>query len=379
MVSVSPMLEITDAVLEVGGETLRVCMQCGTCTGVCPWNLVDEFSPRLLIRLVSLGIEGYEADSLWNCVTCATCVSRCPRQIDIIDIIRATRSVMLESGIVPPLYRVPLSSLRNEGNPWSSPRSERLEWAEKIDVPEFSETTENLFFACCTHAYDARNRKALRDMASLLLKGGVSIGVIGTEESCCGDQAHKCGGLETYTTLQDSNKELFNSKGVQKIIASSPHCMNAFNKYYGGRFNSVHYTQIFDRIIKEGTLIPKNEVPLKVAYHDPCYLGRHNGIYEEPRNVLRSIPGLEYIELPRSRAKSLCCGGGGGGIWSEVEVDKRFSVLRINEAKEAGAQVIATACPFCTIMLEDGLRAIGIEEEEMKVRDVAELLHMSVE
>lgn len=379
MASVSPMLEITDAVLEVGGETLRVCMQCGTCTGVCPWNLVDEFSPRLLIRLVSLGIEGYEEDSLWNCVTCATCVSRCPRQVDIIDIIRATRSVMLESGIVPPLFRVPLSSLRNDGNPWSSSRSERMEWAEKMDIPEFSEATENLFFACCTHAYDARNRKALKDMASLLLKGGVSMGVIGTEESCCGDQAHKCGGLETYTTLQDSNKELFASKGVQKIIASSPHCMNAFNKYYDGNFNSVHYIQVFDRLIKEGKLVPKNEAPLKVAYHDPCYLGRHNGIYEEPRNVLRSIPGLEYIELPRNRAKSLCCGGGGGGIWSEVEVEKRFSVLRINEAKEAGAQVIATACPFCTIMLEDGLRALGIEEEEMKIRDVAELLHESVE
>ena len=379
MVSVSPMLEITDAVLEVGGETLKVCIQCGTCTGVCPWNLVQEFSPRLLIRLVSLGIEGYEEDSLWNCVTCATCVTRCPREIDIIDVIRSTRSVMLESGIVPPLYRVPLSSLRNDGNPWSFPRSERMDWTKDIEVPEFCETTENLLFACCTHAYDTRNRKALKEMTSLLLKGGVSMGVIGTEESCCGDQAHKCGSLDTYMTLEDSNSELFASKGVGKIVASSPHCMNMFNKHYTGDFEALHYTQVLDKLISEGMLTPKKDVPLKVAYHDPCYLGRHNGIYEEPRNVLQSIPGLEYIELPRNRERSLCCGGGGGGIWSEVDVEKRFSVLRINEAKEAGAQVIATACPFCTIMLEDALKAVGIEEDEMKILDVAELLYESVE
>lgn len=379
MTSVSPMLEITDAVLEIGGETLKVCMQCGTCTGVCPWNLVDEFSPRHLLRLVSLGIEGYEQDVLWNCVTCATCVTRCPREIDIIDVIRSTRTVMLESGMVPPMFRSPLSSLRNHGNPWSSPRSERMDWAKDLDVPEFCETTENLLFACCTHVYDARNKKALREMTSLLLKGGVSIGLIGTEESCCGDQAYNCGSLEIYTALENSNSELFASKGVGKIIASSPHCMNMFKKHYSSDFELRHYTQVFDELINEGRLAPKKDMPLNVAYHDPCYLGRHNGIYEAPRNVLQSIPGVNYIELPRNREKSLCCGGGGGGIWAEVEVEKRFSVLRINEAREAGVQVIATACPFCMIMLEDGLKAVGIDEEEMKVQDVAELLYESVE
>ena len=379
MTAVTPMLEIADVIMEVGGEDLKVCMQCGTCTGVCPWNLVDEFSPRLLLRLVSLGIEGYEQDSLWNCVTCATCVSRCPRQIDIIDVIRSTRSVMLESGVVPTEYRVPLGAMRNEGNPWGSPRSERMDWTEEINIPEFSEQTENLLFACCTHAYDARNKKVLKEMASLLLKGGASIGVIGAEESCCGDQAHHCGSLDTYTGLDESNTELFTSKGVRKIIASSPHCMNTFNKHYEEDFETIHYTQTFDALIREGKLTPGKEVPLKVAYHDPCYLGRHNGIYEEPRNVLRSIPGLEYVELPRNREKALCCGGGGGGIWSEVDVEKRFSVLRVNEAIEAGAQVIATACPFCMIMLEDGLKAAGIDEEKMKILDVAELLYSSIE
>jgi len=379
MSAIAPMLEITDAVMEVGGETLKICIQCGTCTAVCPWNLVDEFSPRELLRLVSFGIEGYEQDSLWNCVTCATCVDRCPRGVDMVDVIRSARSLLIEGGIVPPLFRAPFGSLRNEGNPWNSPRSQRADWTADLGMPEFSEETENLFYACCTHAYDARNKKVLKEMASLLLKGGVSMGVIGTEESCCGDQAHKCGGIEIFMSLESANSELFDSKGVEKIIASSPHCMNMFKKHYPGDYQPRHYTQVFDELIEKEKITPQKEVPLKVAYHDPCYLGRHNGIYEEPRRVLKSIPGLEFVEFPRNRRFSLCCGGGGGGIWTEVEKEKRFSVLRIEEAREVGAQVIATACPFCMIMFEDALKALGIEEDEMKIMDVAELLYQSVE
>lgn len=373
------MLEIADVIMEIGGDTLNQCMQCGTCTAVCPWNLVKDYNPRQLIKLVSLGLEGYEQDSLWDCVSCGTCVDRCPRKIDMIDVIRSTRSILIEEGgSIPPLFRAPFGSLHNEGNPWTSPREDRHKWNENVGVPLFDENTEELFFACCTNAYDARNIKTLKVIASLLLKGGTSMGVIGTEESCCGDQVHRCGGLEIYTELEESNTELFTTKGVSKIITSSPHCLNTFTKLYENPFETRHYTQVLDELIKEGKLTPKNEVPLKVAYHDPCYLGRHNGIYEEPRNVLQSIPGLEYIELPRNRENSLCCGGGGGGIWSEVEVENRFGVLRLKEAKEAGAEVVATACPFCTIMLEDSLKALGLEEE-IQILDVAELLHKSIE
>ena len=378
MSTVTPMLEITEAILEVGGETLNQCIQCGTCTGVCPWNLVDEFSPRQLLRLVCLGLEGYEQDALWNCVTCSNCVNRCPREIDIIDVIRSTRSTIIWMSSVPPMYRAPFSSLHNDGNPWSSPRAERMDWNKDVAVPKFEKNTEYFFFACCTNAYDNRNKKILKEIAQLLLKGSVSMGIIGTDESCCGDQAHKCGGLDVYTELEENNKDLFNSNGVKKIIATSPHCMNMFNKHYDENYVSYHYTQILDKLINEGKLVPKKEIPMKIAFHDPCYLGRHNGIYEEPRNVLKSIPGVEFTELPRNRENSLCCGGGGGGIWSEVDVDKRFGTLRIKEAKEAGVQVIATACPFCTIMLEDSLKAMGIEEEEMKILDVAEILYQSL-
>jgi Fe-S oxidoreductase len=378
MTAVAPMLEITDAILEIGGETIQICMQCGTCSGVCPWNLVRKFSPRLLIRQASLGVEGYESEALWNCVTCRTCVENCPRGVDIIDVIRSARSLMQESGTVPPPFRAPLGSLKSDGNPWQTPREERSAWNQEIGIPEFGEECENLFYACCTHCYDGRNKKVLKDMAELLKKGGVSMGIIGNEESCCADQAHKCGAYSLALELVGANDQLFAEKGVRKIIASSPHCMNMFNKEYQGDYQALHYTQVFDRLIAEGKLKPSKELALKVAYHDPCYLGRHNGIYEEPRRVLLSIPGLEYIELPRSRENSLCCGGGGGGIWSEVPVAERFGSLRVQEALEAGAEVIATACPFCTIMLEDAQKALG-KEEEIRVMDVAELLFESVE
>ena len=201
--------------------------------------------------------------------------------------------------------------------------------------------------------------------------------LIGSEESCCADQAHKCGAYSVYLELAGSNDALFAEKGVTKILATSPHCQAMYNQYYEGSFDARHYTQVLDELLAAGALTPTAEVPRKVAYHDPCYLGRHGGVYEEPRRVLQAIPGLEYIELPRNRERSLCCGGGGGGIWSEVPVQQRLGVLRVKEAQEAGAEVIATACPYCTIMLEDAVKALGLEGE-IEILDVAELLHESV-
>lgn len=375
----TPLLELADVVLEFGGKDLQVCMQCGTCTGVCPWGLVADLSPRQVIRLISLGLEGYEQEDLWNCVTCGTCVTRCPRGIDLVDVWRSARAAMQDGGMVPRELRGPLGSLRSEGNPWDGKREERLGWIKDIDVPAFGMHTEYLLHACCTHAYDGRYKKVLRQLAALLLSGGTSFGIIGTEESCCGDQAQKTGAFDTFNLLRKANTKVFESSGVSKVIASSPHCMNTFNKDYEGDLSALHYTQVLDDLIATGRLTPTNEVPLKVAYHDPCYLGRHNNVHEPPRRVLQSIPGLEYIELPRNREKSLCCGGGGGGLFREIPIDKRFSVLRIKEAQAAGAEVIATACPYCSIMLDDGLKALGIEEDKMRIMEVAELLYQSVE
>ena len=202
MSAVAPCLEVTDAILAVGGETLGICMQCGTCTGACPWNLVKYFSPRNLIRMVSLGLEGVEGEALWNCVTCNTCVERCPRGVDIIDVVKSTRAVMAEMGATPPGYGGPLASLRSDGNPWMGERSDRTKWPKGLTVPDFGSETDWLLFACCTQAYDARNARVARALVRLLEHAGLSFGSLGEAESCCGDMASKAGGVDVFDRLQ---------------------------------------------------------------------------------------------------------------------------------------------------------------------------------
>ena len=379
MTAVAPCIEVTDAILATGGETMSICMQCGTCTGVCPWNLVRKFSPRELIRFVTFGIEGIEGDALWNCVTCNTCVLRCPRGVDIIDVIRATRATMAEMGALPNSHRPPLGSLRTDGNPWMGERDERADWQKDLDVPEFQSGMDWLYFTCCTQAYDSRNTKVGKALIGLFKKVGLSFGSLKNQENCCGDMARKVGG-DVYYQLESANTTLFEKNGVHNIAVASPHCLNAFTKDYSelsGVNTVAHHTVLLAEWIREGRLTPSTSVPLKVTYHDPCYLGRHNGIYDEPRYVLTSIPGLELLEMPRSRETALCCGGGGGGMWSEVPMEERFAVLRVREAQETGAEVIATACPYCTNMFEDAIKVLDMEQE-MAVLDVAELVARSV-
>ena len=240
---------------------------------------------------------------------------------------------------------------------------------------------EYLYFTCCTQAYDNRNQKSARALIKVLQAAGVDFGLLGEKENCCGDAIRKMGGEELFGRLAENNISAFEAKEVKKIITGSPHCYNTFVKEYpdlGGSYEVKHYTQFLHEKIMDKSLQLKKEVAKKVTYHDPCYLGRHNGIYEPPREVLRSIPGLELIEMERNRADSLCCGGGGGGIWNEVKADERFSVLRVQEAFDTGAEVIAAACPYCISMFEDALKTIG-KEEEMKVMDISELVLESIE
>lgn len=381
MEAVTPFLEVTDAIKELGGEDLDQCMQCGTCTGVCPWNLVKYFSPRGMIRLAQFGLEGFESEDLWNCVTCNMCVINCPRGLKIIDIIRSMRMMMNETGSIPASLKVPLGSTASRGNPWSGDPEERTKWAEGLGVKEFGPDVDYLYFTCCTQAYDARNQKSGQALIKVLQAAQVDFGLLGEKEVCCGDAIRKMGGEELFGKLAETNLSTFEEKGVQRIIVASPHCYNTFVKEYpelGGNYEVRHYTQILPELIKEKRLQPSKKVKKRVTYHDPCYLGRHNGIYEPPREVLRAIPGIELVEMERNRENSLCCGGGGGGLWNEVPAEQRFSVLRVKEAVETGAEIIAAACPYCISMFEDALKTIG-KEEEMRVMDVSELLLESLE
>ncbi|MFW5740199.1 MAG: (Fe-S)-binding protein [Myxococcota bacterium] len=379
MTAVSPMLELTDLILEVGGEDLQRCMQCGTCTGVCPWPRVKQFSPRQVIRFMSFGFEGYEEEDLWNCVTCNTCVTRCPRNIDLIEVMRAGRAVMLESGSYPRSLSGPLASLRTQGNPWDGERDNRYAWVGEAQLPEYGPDKDYLFFSCCTQSYDPRNRRVAQAMLSVLRNADVRFGTLGPAESCCGDQARKVGAQDLFEELKSQNVALFEQYDVHDVIVASPHCLQALNRDYAPErtLQAVHYARLFRDLVTDGRIALTTPVEAKVTYHDPCYLGRHAGEYEAPRELLRAIPGLTLLEMPRNRERSLCCGGGGGGLWLDVPNDERFSVLRVQEALDTGAEVIATACPYCTAMLEDAIKTLDAEDS-IRVLDVAELVAQSM-
>lgn len=378
----TPYLEVSEAIVASGAETLYWCMQCGLCTGSCPWRLVpghisQSFNIRKVQRLGQLGLEGFESEEvIYACTTCGQCVVRCPRQVKIIDNVRGMRSMLASVGTVPGSYRPVIGSLHSHGNPWSGERSKRTEWMKGIEVPAFGEGTEYLLFVCCTSCYDVRSQKIARSVVELLKRAGVSFGVIGQEESCCGESVRKIGDEELFQKLARGNIELFQSRGVKKIITTSPHCLFTFRKEYpeqGGQFEVLHHSQFLAQLVRDGRLRPSRSLGRKIAYHDPCYLGRHNEVFDDPRDVLQAVADGDFQELERIRSSSLCCGGGGGRIWMETAAGERFGDLRVEEAMAKGAQALATACPYCVVMLEASTKTMG-KEEELPVLDISEVL-----
>jgi len=304
------------------GDTFMSCMQCGICSSVCPWSNITFYSPRQILRSISLetSTEATVDTAVWNCVTCGNCGEQCPRGIELIDLITSVRNQNIIAGKLPKNFSAPVQSLEKEGNPWGGKRENRLDWIGDIDTPFYHPDNEYCLFTCCITAYDTSPSKSCQQagqaLIALLKRADVSFGTLGTKESCCGEHAYKLGAKELFHNLSEKNTEMFFSAGVKKILTSSPHCLNAFLKTYEKLNHAVaseHYIQLFKRLLDEERLKPINPVDLKVTFHDPCYLGRHNGIYDEPRDVLQSIPGLTLVEMYSNRERSLCCGGGGGG------------------------------------------------------------------
>ena len=322
---VNPLIEASEAIIEAGGEALKSCYQCGLCTGTCPWNLVRSFLIRKLIHDSQVGLLEIESEDVWLCATCGACVERCPRGVEIIDIFRAIRRIGTEWGVIPKAIKTAIGGARAQGNPWGEPREQRADWAKDLGIKGFTPETELLFYPCCTPAYDRRARRIALATVEILKRAGVDFGILGPEENCCAESIRKVGEEDLFQSLAKANIEAFKRHGVQKVLVSSPHCYHTFRNEYpdlGADFEVVHITQFLAELIQEGRIQPKKSFPKRVTYHDPCYLGRHNKIYEEPRRVLESIPGLEFIELPDSREESICCGGGGGRIWAETKKEE---------------------------------------------------------
>jgi Fe-S oxidoreductase len=268
------------------------------------------------------------------------------------------------------------ASLVAEGNPLNAQRASRADWADGISVSPFVEEMDYLYFVGCYFAYDPRLMKVAVATANILNAAGVSFGILGSNESCCGESIRKTGGEQEFRNLAKGNIKNFIDHGVKKIIVSSPHCYHTFvNEYpeFMVNFEVVHISQLLAELIEEGRLELESEYAKKVTYHDPCYLGRHNDVYDEPRRILREVPGLELVEMPASRETSLCCGGGGGRIWMETPKNERFSDLRLEQADAIGAEVLVTSCPYCITNFEES--RLGIEgADTLQIKDITEIV-----
>jgi Fe-S oxidoreductase len=371
--TVTPIKEISDLITQRGGTSLDVCYQCGICDSVCPWNRVRQFSMRKIVRQATFGLTEIENEDIWRCTTCGTCPQRCPRGVNQIELGVSLRRIATEYGAFPdavtPIVAVS-DSLRAEGNPFNMERAKRAGWAQGLPVKPFAEGMEILYFPGCYLSYDPRLKKVAAATARILEKAGVDFGILGPKESCCGESIRKTGNEALFKHLARENIKSFIDHGVKKILVSSPHCLHTFrNEYpqFNVHFEVVHITEFLRELIQDGRLKPARGYAKRITYHDPCYLGRHNGVFDAPRAVLKTIS--EVAEMQDYRENSLCCGGGGGRIWMETPKGERFADLRLRQAIDVGAEVLVTACPYCITNFTDASLDRNIE-----VKDITEIV-----
>ena len=408
------------------------CTECGRCQSQCPaWNTEKPLSPKLLIMNLRdhamaaapaiLAGEGgsppeaavkelerpligdesmygvIDPDVLWSCTSCGACVNQCPVDIEHVDHIIDMRryQVLVENNFPAELNQL-FKGLEGRGNPWNLSASGRMDWAKGLDfeVPVVGEDLESmdsvdwLFWIGCAGAYEDRAKKTVRAVAELLDLAGVSFGVLGNGETCTGDPARRAGNEFVYQGLAQQNIETLTEHKVKQVVTTCPHCLNTLKNEYrdlGLELDVVHHTQLLNRLVREGKLTPVTDgagaAKRSITYHDPCFLGRHNQVYAPPRELLQVLPGASYVEMERSQERSFCCGAGGARMWMEENIGERINVNRTKEAVATGADQIAVGCPFCRVMLSDGLtseQADGHAREEVEVLDVAQMLLASV-
>ena len=391
---------------------LDACVRCGRCTEVCPANIAGQpLSPMHLIQglkshLADVGPEVRRAgknggdvrsaskvemvgevihdESLWACRTCGACVQECPMMIEHVStIVDMRRYLVMNEARMPAGVQQTLENLETRGHPWRGTTLERTSWMEGLgDIPIFDGSQDYLYWVGCSGALVDRNLPITQAVFRLLTEAGLSFGVLGQEETCNGDPARRLGNEYLFQILAEQLVETFRTKNVQRVITNCPHCFNTFkNEYpqFDGQFEVLHHTEFLSRALKDGRLKPQFEVDPALTYHDSCYLGRMNGQYDAPREIIELIPGVKLTEMPRNRDRGLCCGAGGGNIWMEEVGERRVSHVRTEEAVATDGEEVISNCPFCIQMFEEGIPAVQPEEDgRMRAFDVAELLERSV-
>jgi Fe-S oxidoreductase len=369
---------------------LYACIQCGKCTGGCPMVVKTNLNPRNLIYRIIVAGNGFDVEGreeLWDCTTCSTCASRCPKLVNPMEAVIGLRNAFVEKGKIHSNVKVALESTFRHGNPLTMLREERAVWADGLDLAPMQPDMEYLYYVGCTPSYDPRVQHVSRAVVNIMNHAEVKFGYLGNDENCCGSEVRRLGEAGLFEMMVEDNQEIFKEFGVKRMFTTSPHCLNAFSKDYPQNGMQVlHYTQVLANLINSGEdnlnqisndLFSK-KVEATVTYHDPCYLGKHNGIFDPPREVLASIPGVNLVEMDRSREKSLCCEGGGGRMWLEgTNPSVRLAQIRVKEALETGAEILATACPFCLLTLDEAVKHLNAEDK-IKVLDVAEIAEQAL-
>jgi Fe-S oxidoreductase len=368
------------------------CTECGRCQDACPANLTGKLlSPKLVImglrdqlfagdRETALVPTAVPEESIWDCVTCGACVQACPVSIEHIDhIVDLRRHLVMVESSFPAEAEPMLRDIERSSNPWGHPQGQRADWATELGVRVLEPgdaPPEYLYWVGCASSFDERARRTAEATAKLLQAAGVEFAILGPRESCTGDPARRMGNEYVFQALAEQNVETLNEAGVRKIIANCPHCFNTLaNEYpdFGGSYEVVHHSELLAKLVSEGRLQPARDEKLMVTYHDSCYLARHNDVLEAPREIV----GAVGTALPMARAgkQTFCCGAGGAHMWMEERANP-INVERVREAAETGADTLAVACPYCTVMLDDGVQSTG---DQLRVVDVATLLVEALE
>jgi len=393
------------------------CTHCGRCTSVCPANITGKIlDPReIIIQIRERTMDKmpillktkenehytpteeeqdildkpflgeYESiEALWQCTTCGACMQECPVNIEHVPaIVEMRRSLVMMEANFPELLQNTFGNLETNSTPWAFPSSERADWAEGLGINTAAELQEFdvLFWVGCAGSFDDRAKKVSVAFSRIMQKAGVNFAILGTEEQCNGDVARRTGNEYLADMMIKANIETLNQYKFKKVVATCPHCFNTFKNDYptfGANYDVIHHTQFIMELIKEGklTLKDNNEYIESLTYHDSCYIGRYNNIYDEPRKTLLSVPGLEIKEVKRSKDKGLCCGAGGGQMFLEETAGKRVNVEQTEELLSTGTRTIAVNCPFCMTMISDGVKA---KEADVKVKDISEIILDNVE